>query len=112
MTDNIIKRFLVNSDETGRFIVKSQLTGKTYFVEALDTDERSLWGDYNPVTKRFETSNYGNKYKGSISPDESMITEENGFTNIRTLGVGVSPMGYITKIDNEYYEKIIGLKSN
>lgn len=112
MTDNIIKRFLVNSDETGRFIVKSQLTGKTYFVEALDTDERSLWGDYNPVSKRFETSNYGNKYKGSISPDESMITEENGFTNIRTLGVGVSPMGYITKIDNEYYEKIIGLKSN
>lgn len=112
MTDNIIKRFLVNSDETGRFIVKSHLTGKTYFVEALDTDERSLWGDYNPVSKRFETSNYGNKYKGSISPDESMITEENGFTNIRTLGVGVSPMGYITKIDNEYYEKIIGLKSN
>lgn len=112
MTDNIIKRFLVNSDETGRFIVKSQLTGKTYFVEALDTDERSLWGDYNPVTKRFETSNYGNKYKGSITPDESMITEENGFTNIRTLGVGVSPMGYITKIDNEYYEKIIELKSN
>lgn len=112
MTDNIIKRFLVNSDETGRFIVKSQLTGKTYFVEALDTDERSLWGDYNPVSKRFETSNYGNKYKGSISPDESMITEENGFTNIRTLGVGVSPMGCITKIDNEYYEKIIGLKSN
>ena len=112
MTDNIIKRFLVNSDETGRFIVKSQLTGKTYFVEALDTDERSLWGDYNPVSKRFETSNYGNKYKGSISPDESMITEENGFTNIRILGVGVSPMGYITKIDNEYYEKIIGLKSN
>lgn len=112
MTDNIIKRFLVNSDETGRFIVKSQLTGKTYFVEALDTDERSLWGDYNPVSKRFETSNYGNKYKGSISPDESMITEENGFTNIRTLGVGVSPMGYITKIDNEYYEKIIGLKFN
>ena len=109
---NIEQRFLINNDETGRFIVKSQLTGKTYFVEALDTDERSLWGDYNPVTKRFETSNYGNKYKGSISPDESMITEENGFTNIRTLGVGVSPMGYITKIDNEYYEKIIGLKSN
>ena len=109
---NIEQRFLINNDETGRFIVKSQKTGKTYFVEALDTDERSLWGDYNPVTKRFETSNYGNKYKGSISPDESMITEENGFTNIRTLGVGVSPMGYITKIDNEYYEKIIGLKSN
>lgn len=112
MNEDITKRFLFNNDETGRFIVKSQLTGKTYFVEALDTDERSLWGDYNPVTKRFETSNYGNKYKGSITPDESMITEENGFTNIRTLGVGVSPMGYITKIDNEYYEKIIELKSN
>lgn len=103
---DIEQRFLVNSDDTGRFIVKSQKTGKTYFVEALDGDEKSIWGDYNPTTKRFEASNYGQKYKGSIKPEESMITEKNGFTNIHTIGVGVSPMDYINKIDNEYYEKM------
>lgn len=108
---DIEQRFLVNSDDTGRFIVKSQKTGKTYFVEALDGDEKSIWGDYNPTTKKFEASNYGQKYKGSIKPEESMITEENGFTNIHTIGVGVSPMDYINRIDDEYYEKIMS-KSN
>ena len=104
---DIEQRFLVNSDDTGRFIVKSQKTGKTYFVEAMDGDEKSIWGDYNPATKKFDVSNYSQKYKGSIKPEESMITEENGFINIHTIGVGVSPMDYINKIDNEYYEKIM-----
>lgn len=107
MSEDITKRFLINNDDTGRFIVKSKKTGKTYFVEALDSDELTKWGDYNPATKRFETENYGQKYKGSIKPEESMITEENGFTNIHTIGVGVSPMDYINRIDNEYYEKIM-----
>lgn len=106
MSEDITKRFLFNNDETGRFIVKSQKTGKTYFVEALDSAELSKWGDWDPVGKRFQTENYGQKYKGSIKPEESMITEENGFTNIHTLGVGVSPMDYINRIDNEYYEKM------
>ena len=87
MSEDITKRFLINNDDTGRFIVKSMKTGT--------------------ATKRFETENYGQKYKGSIKPEESMITEENGFTNIHTIGVGVSPMDYINKIDNEYYEKIM-----
>ena len=93
------KQFLINRDETGRFIVKSNKTGKTYFVEPIDGDERSLWGDYNPSTKEFETSNYG-KYKGSIRPEESMITEENGFEKIYVLKPGESPLDYINRIDN------------
>ena len=98
-------RFLTNTDETGRFIVKSAKTGKTYFVEPIDDGERTSWGDYNPATKGFETSNYG-KYKGSVKPNESMITEENGFDKIHHLGVGESPLSYIEKIDDEYFEKM------
>ena len=103
--EELIRKFLFNRDETGRFIVKSEKTGKTYFVEPIDADERTVWGDYNPATKKFETGNYG-KYKGSVRPSESMITEENGFEKIHTLGVGESPLDYIDRIDEEYYKKM------
>ena len=99
------QKFLTNSDETGRFIVKSKKTGKTYYVEPIDEGERTVWGDYNPVTKDFETSNYG-KYKGSVRPENSMITEDNKlFDKIHTLKPGESPLDYIDRIDDEYYKK-------
>lgn len=105
MTSEFKKKFLTNTDETGRFIVKSKRTGKTYFVEAIDGNQRTAWGDYNPITKDFETSNYG-KYKGSVKPEESLITEENGFDKIHTLGEGESPLSYIERIDDEYYSQL------
>lgn len=101
MEKDFRKRFLTNRDETGRFIVKSLKTGRTYFVETIDGDERTSWGDYNPITKDFETSNYG-KHKGSIKEEESLITEGNGFNKIYYLGVGESPLDYINRIDEEY----------
>lgn len=104
---DFIKNFLFNRDETGRFIVKSERTGKTYFVEPIDGDERTVWGDYNPATKTFETGNYG-KYKGSVRPSESMITKENGFEKIHSLGPGESPLDYIERIDEEYYKEMKG----
>lgn len=100
------ERFLTNTDETGRFIVKSVKTGKTYFVEPIDGKEKTSWGDYDPATKTFQTANYGTKYKGSITPEESMITEENGFEKIHMLGVGESPLDYINRINDEYYKKM------
>jgi hypothetical protein len=54
------------------------------------------------VSKTFQTAGYGKKYKGSIRPEESMITEENGFDKIHDLGVGESPLDYIRRIDEEY----------
>lgn len=105
MKGDVAKRFLINRDETGRFIVKSMKTNRTYFVEAIDGEERTAWGDFDPATKKFNTSNYGAKYKGSIKPEESMITEENGFEKIHTLRAGESPFSYIDKIDEEYYQK-------
>lgn len=105
MDKQFTERFLTNRDETGRFIVKSLKTGISYYVETLDEGERTCWGDYNPSTKKFETGNYG-KYKGSIKPEESLITEENGFEKIHTLQTGESPLEYINRIDDEYYEKM------
>ena len=105
MDNDFKKRFLFNRDETGRFIVKSIKTGKSYFVEVIDGDERTNWGDVDPVTKKI-TGSYGDKYKGSIRKEESMITKENGFDKIHTLGVGESPLDYINRIDDEYFEKM------
>lgn len=107
--EDLVRKFLYHRDETGRFIVKSPKTGRIYFVEPIDGDERTVWGDYNPATKNFETSNYG-KYKGSVKPSESMITEENGFEKIHTLGVGESPLEFINRIDEEYYREMTGEK--
>ena len=105
MDNDFKKKFLFNRDETGRFIVKSIKTGKSYFVEVIDGDERTNWGDVDPATKKM-TGSYGDKYKGSIRKEESMITKENGFDKIHTLGVGESPLDYINRIDDEYFEKI------
>lgn len=79
----ISERFLVNSSETGRFIVKSLITNRSYYIEPIG-DNRSNWGDVNPATGKLE-GNYGGKYKGSISEGESLITEENGFSKIKHL---------------------------
>ena len=105
MDNDFKKRFLSNRDETGRFIVNSIKTGKSYFVEVIDGDERTNWGDVDPATKKM-TGSYGDKYKGSIRKEESMITKENGFDKIHTLGVGESPLDYINRIDDEYFEKM------
>lgn len=60
---NIIKDFLVNSEDTGRFIVKSLKTGRTYYVEPVDNGNRTIWGDIDPATKKIE-GEYGIKHKG------------------------------------------------
>ena len=106
MDKDFKQKFLMNRDETGRFIVKSLKTGKTYFVETLDEGERTDWGDLDPVTKKFQTGNYG-RLKGSVRPEESMITKENGFDKIHTLGPGESPLDYIDRIDEEYFREKI-----
>jgi hypothetical protein len=103
MDKDFTKKFLTNTDETGRFIVKSQKTGRTYFVEAIDGDEKAIWGDWDPATKKI-TGSYGEKYKGSIKPSETMITEENGFDKIHTLQPGESPLEFIDRIDEEYFK--------
>lgn len=99
--DNINKRFLTNTDETGRFIVKSLVTGRTYYVEPIGNGRPADWGDINPATKEVE-GDYGSKYTGCVSEKDSLITKENGFKIIETLEAGVSPLSVIYQRDSQY----------
>lgn len=81
---------------TGRFYVTTA-DGRKFCVEPIDNSlgkGKERWGDIDPATKKL-TGDYNGKHIGSIHEDESIITEANGFKNIVTLPVGVSPMGYI-----------------
>lgn len=73
----------MNSSETGRFIIKSLVTNKEYFIESIGR-QHSNWGDLNPATGKVEGS-YGEKFKGSIEAKDSMITSENGFDEVKSL---------------------------
>lgn len=99
MNEDINKRFLTNTDETGRFVVVSQVTGIKYYVEPIDRNRSESWGDIDVVTKKL-TGSYGEKYTGSIKPEESLINEENGFVNISEIEG--SPLCEIEKRDKEY----------
>lgn len=74
--------FLQDSSNTGRMIIKSLDTGKEYYVEAIGSNKKVKWGDVDPATDKV-TGSYGQKYTGSIDAMDSMITEENGFKDIR-----------------------------
>lgn len=103
MNQEISDKFFTNTDHTGRFIVTSKRTGKVYAVEPMGDPHRK-WGDLNPATKEIEGS-YGDKYRGSINEKDSLITQENGFINIKLLEVGHSPLGYIDALDAKYPDK-------
>ena len=69
MNDLFKKKFLTNTDETGRFIVTSYRTGKTYFVEpimARDTPRDGNWGSINPGAKELMHKKGDGKYTGAV----------------------------------------------
>ena len=101
------KRFLKESDKTGRFIVKSKITGKKYFVEPIGNTHAADWGDLDPATKKM-TGSYGERYEGCVTEKESLITKENGFEKIELLDAGVSHLSVIDARDREY-QKQMGL---
>jgi hypothetical protein len=65
-----------------------------YRIEPVEFVRPRSWGDVDPVTKEL-TGRYKGKTPGACQPDESVITEENGFTDIVVLGPGFSPAEYI-----------------
>lgn len=102
MNEQVLKDFLINSEETGKHIVTSLRTGKKYYVEPIGNG-RSDWGDVDPATGKL-TGNYGSKYTGSVTEDKSVITTENGFATIMTISSG-SPYGCIQEMDAKYPNK-------
>lgn len=95
-----IQNFLVNSDETGRHIVTSLRTRRRYFVEPIGI-VRTDWGSVNPATGQMENKKGAGKYHGSVPASESVITPENGFTNIQMVESG-SPYYQIGLMDEKY----------
>jgi hypothetical protein len=104
MKQELRQQFLTNTDETGRFIVTSQRTGKTYAVEPLIGAHTPEWGDVDPATKKM-TGKYGAKYSGGVKPEDSLITPENGFINVQILDKGTSPHHAIEVLDSKYPDK-------
>lgn len=104
MDADLQERFLENTDETGRFLVHSYRTGKTYAVEPVGY-HRSNWGSIYPGDDKLHHKKGDGKYRGSIHEDESLITEENGFSSIQMLPPGTSPLHAIEVLDAKYPDK-------
>lgn len=104
MNEDIKKLFLTDTDETGRFLITSTRTGKIYAVEPMGWN-RVKWGSIDPATKTLVNKKGFQKHTGAIDPDDSLITEENGFKNIKILEPGVSPIKAIEAIDAQYPDK-------
>src|ERR1035437_3490476 len=104
MDATLRSRFLTNTDETGRFIVFSSRTGRSYFVEPIITEQTPKWGSIDPATGNLMHKKGDGKYTGGIKPAESMITVENGFASdkITMLDRGTSPHNAIDVIDARY----------
>lgn len=98
------KRFLESRDDTGRFIVTSYRTGKSYCVEPIGPDRAADWGSYNPSTGKIENKKGFDKHRGAIDESDSLITKENGFKaeNIHYSGIGGSPFSVIDELDAKY----------
>jgi hypothetical protein len=105
MNADLKTKFMTNTDETGRFIVYSERTGRSYFIEPIITAHTPKWGSIDPATGKLMNKKGVGKYTGAIQEDESLITEANGFEKIRMLDRGVSPLHAIEVIDAEYPDK-------
>lgn len=100
------KRFLENRDETGKYIVYSIRTGRSYYVEPIGDGRGGDWGSENPATKQIEHKKGDGKYTGSVTEKDSFLVENNKeFQKIHVLGTGVSVGSAIDEIDANYPNK-------
>jgi len=95
------KNFLIDSSDTGRFIISSKRTGRTYYIEP-QGDAHIEWGSVDVSSGKMNVKKGWKKNKGSTEREDSFITKENGFENITTLKAGKSPLAYIEQLDSKY----------
>ena len=67
-----------------------------YIVEPIEHVRPRAWGDLDPSGQKLLSGGYGKK-QGAVKPEQSVVTEENGFENVIELPAGASPMAYISK---------------
>jgi len=103
MEATIKKRFFEDRDETGRFMVVSSKTGVRYYIEPQGNGRPADWGSYNPSTGNIENKKGFDKFTGSVLPQDTIITEENGFKHVEMIGIGTSPFSEIDKRDAVHY---------
>ena len=103
LTAEFRQKFFEDTDHTGRHVCISFRTGRSYYVEPIE-GKKVKWGDHNPATGKLE-GDYGSKYRGAVSKNESIVSKENGFDVVHTLEPGQSPMEYIEKLDAQYPDK-------
>jgi len=75
-----MKNFLKDRDETGREIIMFLETGKKFYVEYIGMPHVQ-WGNINPATKTVSVVKA--KGNGSIMPEDSLLTAENGFPDAK-----------------------------
>lgn len=95
-------RFLANTDETGRFIVSSKRTGRTYYVEPIISKHTPEWGSIDPATGNLMRKKGAGKYTGAVKEKDSLVKLENGFSKVHDLEPGLSPFAYIDHLDAQY----------
>ena len=111
----IEERFLKESDKTGRFIVKSKVTGKKYYVEPIGNTHPSDWGDLDPATKKM-TGDYGDKYdfvKINIEASNSnkSLSEQYNIRSLPTVYI-VEPRYKVKKEISPYsYDSVESMRS-
>ncbi len=105
MNANLRTQFLTNTDETGRFIIYSERTGRTYYVEPIMNGHTPEWGSIDPASGKLMHKKGDGKYKGAIEKDQSLITKENGFEKIHMLDKGTSPHHAVDVLDAKYPDK-------
>ena len=88
--------------DSGRFTVITK-SGRKFVVEPIN-GSRADWGNLNPATGKIEQVH--SKSNGSINEKDSIIRNDNGFKNIVMLDGGVSPLGYISMLDESGIDKI------
>lgn len=100
--------FLERTDDTGRFVVYSERTGKTYAVEPIWRKTKQ-WGSIDPADSGAGgtlTKKKGmDKHLGAVREEDSLLVEGEHFINVQTLEPGVSPMHAIKLLDAKYPDK-------
>ncbi len=105
MRQDVRQKFFTNTDDTGRFVVTSARTGKTYAVEPMG-NVKTNWGSIDPASGKLMNKKGHDKYRGAIDPEDSLITEENGFKNIKVYDPGTSPFAVIEMLDAKYPDRV------